>query len=159
MSATVAGALRRVEISHPEKVLFGESGFTKLDLARHYEAVGDVMLPHLRGRPLALEVYPQGIEKRGFFMKSVPDYFPPWIETVEVPKRGGYLTQVVVDRVETLIYLAGQNVITPHIWLARADMPRQPDRLIIDLDPADGVRFAEVRAAAREAGALLRARG
>src|SRR5437868_7142694 len=121
MNATIAGARRRIEITHPAKSLFAHPKVTKLDLARHYEAVGEAMLPHVRGRPLALEVYPQGVEQRGFFMKSVPDYFPPWIDTVEVPKRGGRLTQVVADRVETLIYLAGQNVVTPHIWLSRAD--------------------------------------
>jgi bifunctional non-homologous end joining protein LigD len=55
----------------------------------------------------------------------------------------------------TLVYLAGQNVITPHIWLSRIDAPREPDRLIVDLDPADGVGFADVRAVARETGARL----
>ena len=59
----------------------------------------------------------------------------------------------------TLVYLVGQNVITPHIWLSRADEPRQPDRLIVDFDPSPGVGFAEVRAAARDAGDRLRDAG
>ena len=76
-----------------------------------------------------------------------------------MPKRGGTNTQVVVENTATLVFLAGQNVITPHIWLSRADELVQPDRLIIDLDPSPGVGFDEVRAAARDAGARLRDAG
>jgi bifunctional non-homologous end joining protein LigD len=117
------------------------------------------MIPHIRGRPLALQAFPNGIDAPGFFMKSVPRYFPDWIATVEVPKRGGSLTQVLASDAATLVYLAGQNVITPHIWLSRADRPREPDRLIIDFDPSPGIGFAEVRAAARDAGERLRDSG
>jgi bifunctional non-homologous end joining protein LigD len=150
---------RTVEISHPDKALFPDPEVTKLDLARHYEAVAPAMLPHLKGRPLALQAFPQGIEGKGFFMKSIPGHFPDWIDTAEIPKRGGSLTQVLADEAATLVYLAGQNVITPHIWLSRVDQPREPDRLIIDFDPSPGVSFAEVRAAARDAGDRLRAAG
>ncbi len=59
----------------------------------------------------------------------------------------------------TLVYLAAQNVVTPHIWLSRVDRPREPDRLILDLDPSPGIGFAEVRAAARDAGDRLRDAG
>lgn len=159
MSATFTIGRRRVEISHPEKPLFADPPITKLELANHYEQVAEAMLPHLRDRPLALQAFPNGIDQPGYFMKSVPRYFPDWIATVTVPKRGGTLTQVVAQDAATLVYLAGQNVITPHIWLSRADEPRKPDRLIIDLDPAPGVGFAEVRAAARAAGERLRDAG
>ncbi|MEO8966392.1 MAG: ATP-dependent DNA ligase, partial [Solirubrobacteraceae bacterium] len=96
---------------------------------------------------------------KGFFMKSVPRHFPDWIVTTEVPKRGGSLVQVLANDPATLVYLAGQNVITPHVWLARVPDLLRPDRLIIDLDPSPGVRFADVRAAAREAGERLRSAG
>jgi bifunctional non-homologous end joining protein LigD len=150
---------RRIQITHPDKAMFEEPTITKLQLARYYESVAAVMLPYVRGRPLALESFPRGTGERGFFMKSVPSHFPDWIETVEVPKRGGSLTQVLAEHAATIVYLAGQNVVTPHIWLSRADRPREPDRLIIDLDPSPGIGFAAVRAAAREAGARLRDAG
>ncbi|MFZ0092231.1 MAG: non-homologous end-joining DNA ligase [Solirubrobacteraceae bacterium] len=159
MSATVTIGRRRVAISHPDKDLFSDPAITKLQLAEHYEHVAGAMLPHLAGRPLALQAFPDGIDHPGYFMKSVPKYFPDWIETATVPKKGGTLTQVLAQAPATLVYLAGQNVITPHIWLSRADEPHHPDRLIIDLDPAPGVRFAEIRAAARDAGDRLRAAG
>lgn len=148
-----------VEISSPAKALFTKPTVTKLELARHYEAVSDAMLPHVRGRPLALQGFPGGIDGPGFYMKSVPAHFPDWIATATVSKREGTLTQVVADNAATLVYLAGQNVITPHIWLSRADEPRRPDRLIVDFDPSPGVRFATIRAAAREAGERLRDAG
>jgi bifunctional non-homologous end joining protein LigD len=61
-----------------------------------------------------------------------------------------------VANAETLTYLVGQNVITPHVWLSRADRIHQPDRLVIDLDPPPGADFAAVRRAARRSGELLR---
>jgi bifunctional non-homologous end joining protein LigD len=159
MSETISVGGRKLEITHPEKALFTAPTITKLDLAKHYEHVAPVMLPHLRGRPLALESFPQGTDHRGFFMKSAPAHFPDWIDTAEVPKKGGSLTQVLAENAATLVYLAGQNVVTPHIWLSRVDRLREPDRLTIDLDPAPGVGFAAVRAAARQAGARLAAAG
>jgi len=159
MTDTVTVGRRQVPFSHPDKALFTDPEITKRALAEHYENVAEAMLPHLRDRPLALQAFPNGIGQKGFFMKSVPRYFPDWIETVTVPKKGGTLTQVVAGDAATLVYLAGQNVVTPHIWLSRADEPRQPDRLIIDFDPSPGVGFADVRAAARDAGERLRDAG
>jgi bifunctional non-homologous end joining protein LigD len=159
VSATIVLGRRRVEISHPDKRLFTDPDITKRALAQHYERVGEAMLPHVRGRPLALQAFPNGTGQPGFFMKSVPKYFPAWIATATVPKRGGTLTQVLAQDAATLVYLAGQNVVTPHVWLSRADQPQHPDRLIVDLDPSPGVGFAEVRAAARDAGDRLRTAG
>ena len=158
-AARTVRAGREVTISHPDKALFHTPGITKLALARYYARIAPAMLPHIRDRPLALQAFPDGIDATGYFMKSVPRYFPEWIATATVPKRGGTLTQVLANDAATLVYLAGQNVVTPHVWLSRADEPRAPDRLIVDLDPSPGVGFAQVRAAARDAGARLRDAG
>jgi len=149
---------RDVKLTHPDKVLFAKAGLTKLHLARHYERVAEVMLPYVRERPLALQAFPDGIDSGGFFMKNVPKYFPEWVDRATMDKRDGTVTHVLASDAATLVYLAGQNVITPHQWLSRADEPRKPDRLIMDFDPsASG--FADVRAAARDAGDRLRAAG
>ena len=149
----------KVDIPRPDKVLFPDSGITKADLAEYYERVAPAMLPHIRDRPLALQVFPRGIDQRGHFLKNAPEHFPDWIARAQVGKRGGSLAQVVANDAATLVYLAGQNAVTPHIWLARIDEPRRPDRLIIDFDPNPGVSFATIRAAAREAGDRLRDAG
>jgi bifunctional non-homologous end joining protein LigD len=155
MSEVVRAGRRRIEISHPEKVLFPDAGITKLDLARHYERVAGVMVPHVKGHPVAMHVFPDGVDAGGFFVKDAPAHFPEWIPRAELAKRGGTVTHVLASDAATLVYLANQNCITPHIWLSRADRPDHPDRLIFDLDPSRQ-RFAEVRAAARAFGDLLR---
>ncbi len=146
---------REIRITHPDRVVFPQVRLAKVDLARHYERVAARMVEHVRDRPLALQAFPQGIDADGFFMKAVPSYFPDWIGRVTVPKKGGTVTHVLAQDAATLVYLAGQNVVTVHTWLSRADAPREPDRLILDFDPSGG-RFSEVRAAARSAGERLR---
>jgi bifunctional non-homologous end joining protein LigD len=143
-----------VRISSPDKVMFPPD-ITKRELAEHYERIGEVMVPHARERPITMHSYPKGIEGDGIYIKQAPKHFPDWIRRVTVRKHGGSVDHVVANRTETLVYLAGQNVITPHVWLSRADRIEKPDRLIFDFDP-EHERFAEVRAAARAVGDLLR---
>jgi bifunctional non-homologous end joining protein LigD len=155
MSEQLRVGRRDVRITHSDRVVFPRARLTKLDLARHYERVAPLMLPYVRDRPLALQAFPDGIEGNGYFMKAVPGYFPEWVDRTTVPKKNGTITHVLAQDAATLVYLAGQNVITLHTWLSRADEPRQPDRLTLDFDPSGG-GFAEVRAAARAAGDRLR---
>jgi bifunctional non-homologous end joining protein LigD len=156
MTESVRAGRRTIPITHADRVVFPQAKVTKLGLARHYAAVAPVMVPHVRDRPLAVQSFPQGIEGKGFFVKNAAKHFPDWIKTANVPKReGGALRQVLANDAPTLVYLAGQNAITPHIWTARADRLEQPDRVVFDLDPATS-KFAEVRAAARSLGDMLR---
>jgi bifunctional non-homologous end joining protein LigD len=148
-----------IEITHPDKVLFPDDGLTKADIAGYYEAVAESMLPHVKNRPISMLRFPDGVGGHGFFHKNVPDYFPDWVRRVKVDKRGGTLVHAVVSDADTLVYLVGQNMITPHVWLSRADRLRQPDRIVFDLDPAPGADFAAVRRAARRTGELLRELG
>ena len=148
-----------VEITHPDKLLFPADGISKADIASYYERVADWMLPHVKGRPVSMQRFPDGIDGKGFFHKDIPDYFPDWIKRVEVPKANGSVTHVVIRDAATLVYLVGQNTITPHVWLSRADRVWQPDRLVIDLDPPPGGDFAAVRRAARWTGELMRELG
>jgi bifunctional non-homologous end joining protein LigD len=148
-----------VEITHPDKLLFPDDGLTKADVACYYEAVAEWMLPHIKNRPISMMRFPDGVGGHGFFHKNVPDYFPGWVKRVQVDKRGGTLVHAVVCDPDTLVYLVGQNMITPHVWLSRADRLRQPDRIVFDLDPAPGADFAAVRRAARRTGDLLRELG
>ncbi|MDY7099813.1 MAG: ATP-dependent DNA ligase [Actinomycetota bacterium] len=87
-----------VEVSHPDKELFGDGGATKGDLARYYARVGSTMVAHTAGRPLTMVRHPNGIGGKGFFQKDAPDYFPDWIERVELDKKGGHVNHVVADR-------------------------------------------------------------
>ena len=147
-----------VEVPRPQKVLFPEAGLTKADLARHYREVAPAALPLLRGRPLNLQRFPDGIAAGGFMQQQAGRHFPPWIRRVRVAKEGGSVEHVVADDAATLVYLAGQAAITLHAWTSRADRLDRPDRVIFDLDPSRD-DFDAVRAAALETGALLRELG
>lgn len=145
-------------ITHPEKVLFPEDGITKGELAAYYETVADVMLPHLRGRPVTMERYPSGIGGKGFWQKSVVKGFPEWLERVDVPKKGGRVFHPVVQDARGLLWLANQNCITAHVWTSRVPHLDRPDLCVFDLDPArdepDVLRAATlaVRALLKELG-------
>jgi bifunctional non-homologous end joining protein LigD len=143
-----------VELSKPDKVLFPDDGLTKLDLARYYDAVADVMLPHLRGRPVNMERFPDGLGQVSFYEKKVPSHFPDWVHTVEVATADEPQRQVVVDDRRSLVYLAQQACLTPHTWLCTTKALEQPDQLVFDLDPSDD-DLAKVRKATRMVGELL----
>lgn len=151
-----AGA-RTVKIPRPDKLLFGTE-ITKLDLARHYEAVAPVMLPHVVDRPLTLERYPDGIDGERIMQQRAGKYFPAWIARTVVPKKGGSVEHVRATDAASLVYLAGQACITLHAWLSRRDRLERPDRLILDLDPSVDDP-ASIRRAARLIGDLLRELG
>jgi bifunctional non-homologous end joining protein LigD len=139
---------RAIEVTHPGKVYFpGRPPITKRELVAYYVAAAPVMLPYIRGRPVTLQRFPDGIEAEGFFQKDISDWFPEWIPRATLSKEGGSTTYVLGNDAPTLAYLASQGCVTPHVWLSRIDRPRHPDRLIFDLDPPKG--FDQARAAAR----------
>jgi bifunctional non-homologous end joining protein LigD len=125
-----------IPISHPDKVLFPDAGITKGELAGYYEAIAPVMLPHIRNRPVTMERYHRGITEPGFFQKDVSKGFPDWLSRVEVPKKGGVVHHPLVTDARSLVWLANQNSITPHVWTSRAPKLLYPDLCVFDLDPA-----------------------
>ncbi|MBY8845663.1 non-homologous end-joining DNA ligase [Streptomyces sp. SP2-10] len=165
---SIRAGRRTVEIQRPGKVLFpgggGAKEYTKGDLADYYRSVAPYLLPHLRGRPLMLERYPDGLDGQRFMQKNTPDHYPEWITRAQVAKEGGTVTHVVCDDTATLLYLADQACLTLHRWLSRTDRaggPDHPDRLVFDLDPpavpeGPGGTPGDDFAAVREAAAWLR---
>lgn len=149
MSETIIFNGRTIELSHTDKLYFPQEGVTKGDLIGYYRRIADTMLPYIRQRPLTMQRFPNGIEESGFYQKEVSDYFPEWIERVMVPveSEAEDQPQVVCNDAATLVYLANQGCITPHVWLSRVGNLDYPDRLIFDLDPPDD-NFELVRMAA-----------
>jgi bifunctional non-homologous end joining protein LigD len=135
-------------ITHPEKVLFPDDGITKGELAAYYEAIAPAMLPHVSGRPITMERFPAGIGKKGFFHKDVSKGFPEWLERVEVPKKDGTVHHPIVSDTRSLLWLANQNCITPHVWVSRVPKLSYPDVCVFDLDPPGSHDVDVVRAAA-----------
>ncbi|MEX2153661.1 MAG: non-homologous end-joining DNA ligase [Gemmatimonadaceae bacterium] len=124
-------------ISHPEKVMFPDDGITKGELAAYYEAIAPVMVPHMRARPVTMERYHRGIGAPGFFQKDVSKGFPEWLQRIEVPKKDGTVHHTIVRDTRSLLWLANQNCITPHVWTSRAPNIMKPDVCLFDLDPSE----------------------
>ena len=123
-------------ITHPDKVLFPEDGITKGELAAYYEMIAPLMLPHIRQRPVTMERFPAGIGTKGFLQKDVSKGYPAWLRRIEVPKKGGTVHHPLVTDTRSLLWLANQNSITPHVWTSRAPTLTQPDICVFDLDPS-----------------------
>ena len=148
--STIKIGRHSLKISNPDKVIFPDDGLTKRHLVDYYGRISDVMLSHLKGRPLTLHRFPEGIRGEGFYQQRAPDFLPNWISRKQLQaKRTDSLTHIICHNAASLAYLANLACITLHIWLSRADMAGRPDRMIFDLDPPEN-RFELARRCARE---------
>jgi bifunctional non-homologous end joining protein LigD len=151
----------RVQVTHPEKVLFPDDGITKGELVAYYRTVAPRMLPLIGGRPVTMQRFPDGIGRGGFLQKQVGRHFPDWIERVTAPNRRtrqatvrDEVTYVVCRHPDDLAYLANQGCVTPHVWLSRTPDIHHPDQMVFDLDPASD-DLGVLRAAASSLHGLL----
>jgi bifunctional non-homologous end joining protein LigD len=144
----------KVEITHPDRVLFPADGITKGDLVAYYTDIAGAMVPHLRGRPLTLWRYPRGIDQNGFVQQDFADSLPDWMGRVRVAKEDGTVVHPTADRRDALRWLANQNCVIVHAWLSKRDRLRTPDRIVFDLDPTVD-DFAVVKATARTVADVL----
>lgn len=139
-----------VHVTHPDRVMFADQGITKRELIDYYRAVADRMLPHIVGRPLALVRCPSGSDKGCFFQKHASQGWPREFKSVRIKEKSGIDDYLYIEDVRGLIAAAQMSVLELHIWGSRADHVEQPDRMVFDFDPDEGLPFAKVRDAARE---------
>ncbi len=142
-------------ITHPEKVLFPADGITKGELAAYYEAVAPFLVPYIKARPVTMERFPAGIDRKGFLQKDVSKGFPAWLQRVEVPKKGGTVHYPLVTDTRSLLWVVNQNTLTPHVWISRAPKLNYPDVCVFDLDPTEDEKPEVLRAAALALRRLL----
>ncbi|HBS50074.1 MAG TPA: DNA ligase D, partial [Rhodobacteraceae bacterium] len=145
---TVIGGVR---ISSAAREVFPKAGCTKGDVARHYERAGARMIEIVGHRPLSLLRCPDGIEGGCFFQKHAGKGWPNTLQRVEIEEKDGKRAEYLyATRPEALIAAAQMGTIEFHIWGARTDRLERPDRLVFDLDPDEGLGWADVQAAAQE---------
>ncbi len=131
---------RTLSVSNLDKILWPRDGYTKGDLIDYYERVASDALEHLRGRPLTLQRYPDGIDAQAFFEKQMPRGVPDWVDrvTAATPEgRRSHVTFVVCNDAPTLVYLANLATIVLHVWTSRMPALEEPDFVIFDLDPGE----------------------
>ncbi|MGW2521241.1 non-homologous end-joining DNA ligase [Streptomyces sp. NPDC001617] len=133
---------RRLALSNLEKVLYPETGFTKGEVLHYYATNADVILPHLRDRPVSFLRYPDGPHGQVFFTKNVPPGTPDWVTTAEVPRSEGPARMVLVQDLASLMWAA--NLVTEfhtHQWVVQE--PGVADRIVFDLDPGAPATIVE----------------
>jgi bifunctional non-homologous end joining protein LigD len=138
-----------LKLANPDKVLFPRDGITKQEIWDYYTAVAPAMLPHLTGRPLTLQRYPDGIDGEEWYQQNAPDKTPAFVRLVDTGPRHENKKRIVCDSLETLQWLANLAALTIHQWCShvptgattRAAIDHalaRPDYTVLDLDPGDG---------------------
>ncbi len=139
-----------VTLTSPEKVLYPEIGFTKLDLARYYEAVASAMLPYMARRPISLVRCPEGIDGERFFQRHAMKGMSKAIKQIAIPGGETKKPYLYIDDEEGLFALVQISALEIHDWGVSLKHIDKPDRLVFDLDPDEDLDFAVLRAAAQE---------
>ena len=154
-SSSPCNSLRSVRITHAERVIDPSTGFTKQNLVEFYASVAPLMLPHLKARPIALARAPTGIGGELFFQKHADASAIPGIKLLDPALDPGHAPLLEVSSAQALLSAAQFNAIEFHTWNATARYIGKPDRMTFDLDPGEGVGWAQVQEAAQLVRALL----
>jgi bifunctional non-homologous end joining protein LigD len=145
----------KIKLTNLDKVLFPD-GITKGQVIDYYERIAPVMLLHIKDRPLNLERFPNGIEEKGFYHKETPEYFPAYIDLVEVEtSETETQMQSMANNAASLVYLAQMAALTLHHWMSRKQHLRNPDKIVFDLDPSTDDGWEVTKSGARDLHELL----
>ncbi|MGE5689949.1 MAG: non-homologous end-joining DNA ligase [Pseudomonadota bacterium] len=133
---------REVRLTSGDRVLFPDDGITKRDLWDYYDAVAEVLVPHLRDRPFTMKRWREGLAGGSFFQKQVPKGTPSWIPTrrYTTRTRDGRTREVdfaLVNCREALLWMVQMHCIDMNAWYSRVDLPHRPDFVLFDIDPPD----------------------
>ena len=138
-------------ITHPDKVFWPEEGYSKMDLARYYEAIFAKLKPYVDDRPLSLERCPDGMRGDCFYQKAAPKGLPKGTPTHRIKHQNRDVDYVVGGAKDTQLALTNLGCIPVHVWASRASHEQQPDWMVFDLDPTSG-KFSD----AAKAGLLVK---
>jgi bifunctional non-homologous end joining protein LigD len=142
---TVAG----VSVSHPHRLIYPSLSYSKLDLARYYEGLGEWIVPHVRGRPLTLVHCPEGVDGPCRYLKHAKAWGPSALRRVRIQEKTKVGEYLVADSIAAVVALAQMGIVEIHTWNSTIDDVERPNRLVWDLDPGPLVAWRETVDAAR----------
>jgi bifunctional non-homologous end joining protein LigD len=143
-----------VKVTNPDRVIDPSTGFKKLQLVRYYESIAGYMLPHLEDRPVSLVRAPEGIAGKLFFQKHA-EIKMPGMKELDPALWPGHSALLAVDSVQALVSAAQMNAVEFHTWNSKINRIDEPDRIIFDLDPGEGVNWKHLQEAALLTRGLL----
>jgi bifunctional non-homologous end joining protein LigD len=153
---------REIRLSNLEKVFWPDEGYTKGDLLAYYLNVAELMLPHLRDRPLTMKRMPDGMAGGFFYEKNAPPTTPDWIARCPVPSedaKAGVIDYLMADSLAAMLFVVNLGAIEFHPLHSRCGSVEQPDYLFFDLDPFPPITFDDVLAVAEHVKVALDALG
>lgn len=164
---TISIGGHRFRLTHPDKVMYPETGTTKADVIHYYVQIAPFMLPHVVGRPATRKRWVDGVGTPAhpgqvFFEKNLPDSAPSWIRRTTIQHKTSRNSYIVIDGVASLAWLGQMAALEIHVpqWQAGPrNTKRNPDRLVLDLDPGPGAGLPECVAVAKRARSLLKELG
>ena len=145
----------RLRVTHPDRVVDDSTGITKIELLRYYALVGDLMMAHLKGRPASLVRAPSGVGGELFFQKHLDAENLPGIRAFDTAPKPDPAALIEVANKQGLVSAAQWNMIEVHTVNATKPSLTHPDRMVFDLDPGEGVPWAQVQEAAQLVYAFL----
>jgi bifunctional non-homologous end joining protein LigD len=136
---------KQLKLSNLTKVLYPAAGFTKAQVIDYYVRIAPVLLPHLRGRPLTLKRYPEGVDGQFFYEKSCPRHRPDWVTTAPIWSEGrnDYIHFCVIEDVASLVWAANLADLELHTSLSLAKKIEQPTMMVFDLDPGEPANIVQ----------------
>lgn len=136
---------RKIELSNLKKPLFPDDGIVKAELIEYYLKLAPTILSHIKGRPLSLVRYPNGVGGESFFQKNRPDWAPEWMEHARLGGEGKTVDYMMVTEEASLVFLANLACIELHQMHSRSPHFDKPDYFVFDLDPPEGAPFERVK--------------
>lgn len=122
-----------LKFTNLRKVYYPDEGYTKRDVLNYYDGVADLILPHLKDRPLSLKRYPNGIKQDYFFQKDAAESFASWLRTERIDD----IHYVFAEDRASLLYLVNLGCIDHNPWMSRSPSLDNPDFILIDIDPQE----------------------
>jgi bifunctional non-homologous end joining protein LigD len=144
----------RVKVTNPDRVIDPSTGLKKVNLVDYYESIAGWMLPHLKDRPVSLVRAPQGITGEQFFQKH-PETKMPGMTELDPALWPGHSALLAVNSADSLVAAAQMNTVEFHTWNSTTKRIDEPDRIVFDLDPGEGVSWAHLQEAAMLTRAML----